>query len=336
MRRASNSIFPGADVGITAHLYNDCQEPVLQAFAFFVMKKVELKYFGSIISSVSLSCWQSLGLPQPATPSAAQSRASFNQRERDPKPIDSVFVKGDRLSFKGSEVIKQKKKVKDSYTNRFADVSYAVLMREGRVLAKFDAIDYEIPNTIDFGLFPFLGGKTKQLAVSQTEWRGGQHWVVDLSPAFRVIYDSTYWGVGGEELQILDIDNDGTYEIIQYERDFYGFENFTSMETPLPTIVFKFDRQERKYLPANRRFQNYVLKGINERIRSLDPNAKSFYLSRRLDIALDYIFAGKEQEAWSFFDKEYRRPDKKEMKTKIRAVLKKQPVYRFIYGAKSR
>jgi len=117
---------------------------------------------------------------------------------------------------------------------------------------------------------------------------------------------------------------------------FYGFENFTSMETPLPSIVFKFDQQERKYLPANHRFQSYVLRGIEKRIRNLTPNAEWFYLSSRLDIALDYIYAGKEQEAWSFFDKEYRRPDKEEMKTKIRAVLKKQPVYRFIYGAKSR
>lgn len=175
---------------------------MLQAFAFFIMNKVELKYFGSIILSVSLSCWQSLGLPQPATPSAAQSRASFNQRERYPKPIDSVFVKVERLSFKGYEVIKREKLLKIPYTHGLTDVSYAVLKRDGAVLARFDGIYSGWGNETDFGLFAFLGSKTKQLAVSQTVPRGGRHWVVDLSPDFRIIYDSGDWKVGRAELGV--------------------------------------------------------------------------------------------------------------------------------------
>jgi len=46
---------------------------------------------------------------------------------------------------------------------------------------------------------------------------------------------------------------------------------------------------------------------------------------------LDYIFAGREQEAWTFYEQSYKLSDKKEIKTKIKAVLEDQPVYRFIY-----
>jgi hypothetical protein len=42
---------------------------------------------------------------------------------------------------------------------------------------------------------------------------------------------------------------------------------------------------------------------------------------------LDYIFAGKEQEAWTFYEHSYKLYDKKKIKT----IVGDQPVYRFIY-----
>jgi hypothetical protein len=46
---------------------------------------------------------------------------------------------------------------------------------------------------------------------------------------------------------------------------------------------------------------------------------------------LDYVFAGREQEAWAFYETAYKLPDKAEVKSKIKAVLNDQPVYRFMY-----
>lgn len=45
---------------------------------------------------------------------------------------------------------------------------------------------------------------------------------------------------------------------------------------------------------------------------------------------MQYIHAGEEQEAWAFFDREYKRPDKEEVKSKVKSILKEHPVYRFI------
>ena len=55
------------------------------------------------------------------------------------------------------------------------------------------------------------------------------------------------------------------------------------------------------------------------------------HLSDIMSITLDYIFAGQERKAWTFFDESYKLPDKNEMKAAIRAEIKDHPVYRFIY-----
>ncbi|MBA2523314.1 MAG: hypothetical protein H0V25_08275 [Solirubrobacterales bacterium] len=183
-------------------------------------------------------------------------------------------------------------------------------------------------------MFSFLGGQAKQLVVSQTIPRGGRHWVINLASDFRVVYDSDEYRVGREDLGVLDIDKDGRYEILQEITAFYGFNNFSSAETPLPLIIFKYDEKAGKYLPANHLFQEYALKGIESEIGNLNSD-ESGYLSKRLDIALQYVFAGKEQEAWAFFDREYKHPDKEAVKSHIKAVLKEHPVYRFIYGKRA-
>jgi len=95
-------------------------------------------------------------------------------------------------------------------------------------------------------------------------------------------------------------------------------------------VIFKYDDKAGKYLPANQLFQEYALKGIESNIATLGSD-ESEYLSKRLDIALQYVFAGKEDEAWAFFDREYKHPDKEEVKSKVKAVLREHPVYRFIY-----
>jgi hypothetical protein len=54
-------------------------------------------------------------------------------------------------------------------------------------------------------------------------------------------------------------------------------------------------------------------------------------LSDILRIVLDYIFAGREEEAWTFYEEAYKLPDKTEVRRDILAVLKVQPVYRSLY-----
>lgn len=281
----------------------------------------------------------------PVTPQSASNSHSAHplpqQAENCPEQLDSIFVKNNSLSYNGFNVAKLKKKVLLKYPSEknlnpeSVEVSYAVLKRNGKEITNFDGVYFGAGNATDFGLFPFLGGAMKQLAVSQTTPRTGRHWVSDISLDGRIIFDSSDWGVGGEDFSIIDIDKDGIYEISLPITEFYIFEGMSMAETPLPEIIFKFDKKPRKYFPANPSFQEYTLKGVDDEIKQLDPNDDVTYLSKRLSIVLRFVYAGRETEAWSFFDKVYERPDKEKLRVKIESVLKNDKVYRYIYGLSS-
>ena len=302
----------------------------------------------SLVAGIALTWWYGL-IPalltlssdetQPALPPSAaipqeQSMPTSSPASTDPyvNLVESAITQSDTLSYNGYEVIRLSKRVRLPMSRSLTEVSYAVLRRNGRVLATFDGVYSGWGNATDFGLFPLLGGETPQLFISQTVPRGGRHWIISLEPTFRVLYDSGDYGVGRDSFWITDLDDDGKYELSRVVTAFYGFENLASSETPLPEIIFKYDEQTRRYLPANTTFQSHLLSGVEERIIRLNESDGYTYLSQRLDIVLDYIYAGQEQAGWEFFDREYRRPDREEMKAKIKAVLRAEPAYRFIYG----
>ena len=56
--------------------------------------------------------------------------------------------------------------------------------------------------------------------------------------------------------------------------------------------------------------------------------------SRALQVLLDYLYAGEHVAGWSFFDREYTFPDKLEIRKRIKKILKRQPVYRFLSDRK--
>lgn len=78
-------------------------------------------------------------------------------------------------------------------------------------------------------------------------------------------------------------------------------------------------------------FQAYALRGIEQRVANLDSRDQLFYRSRVMDIVLQYIYAGKEKDGWLFYDREYELADKDELKSRMKATLKEQPVYRYMY-----
>ena len=304
------------------------------------MNRLWLVYTLFVLAVVLSGC-EAPAVSQSAPTPDARPTPSPNQPDEYPEPIDSVFVDGDSLSYNGYDVVRLKKKVKYEYPPEMKsspdliEISYGALKNNGRVLAKFEGVYFGGGNATDFGLFSFLGGGTKQLAVSQTVPRGGRHWVVDLSSDGRVIFDSGDYGVGREEFSVIDIDKDGVYEISLPVTAFYMFENMYMAETPLPEIIFKYDRKARTYFPANPAVQDYALRGIEDEIKQLNPNNERNYLLKRLDIVLRYIYVGREQEAWAFFDREYRLPDREEMKSKIKAGLKDEGVYKYLYGKRA-
>lgn len=258
------------------------------------------------------------------TPDVKPARA-VEEHEEYPKNITETFAREGSLALNGYEVSSREKSLSDTI-----DAGYVVLKRRGRVVAKFDGVESGFGVAAAFGAFPFLGGDAKQLAVSLTIPRSGRHWVVDLSSrAPRVIFDSDTYGVWGEELSVIDLDKDGTYEISTHVPAFYMFENMYISETPLPEIIFKYDAKARRYLPANQLFPEYSLRRLDEDIRGLKPDDAA-YMSKRLGILLRYVYAGRERDGWDFFERAYTRADRDALKKKIAAELSREPVYRFL------
>jgi len=49
-----------------------------------------------------------------------------------------------------------------------------------------------------------------------------------------------------------------------------------------------------------------------------------------LKVVLSYLYAGKEQEAWSFYESEYNLPDKEEIKGTVKEAVSKDNVYKVL------
>jgi len=242
--------------------------------------------------------------------------------------MSDIFTREKSLSYKGFKIAIIAKEGRSR--NHLQELSYVVIKKNGRVLAKFGGPIYPLTVT-DIGLFPLLGGKTKQLIISQTLPRAGRHWIVELTPNPKVLFDSGDYEVGREEVWTVDLDGDGVYEISLFVTSFYGaFNQLSVMSTPLPTVVFSYDKRAGRYLPANHRYRDYLLKGIENEISELPTAVGERYLARRLDVLLRLLYAGKEKEGWEFFDKAYTLPDADKIKAIVNEEIQKAPAYKYI------
>ena len=278
-----------------------------------------------------------------ASESPSLRRPARNQETKllheEPKQLNDIYVDHDRLSYRGYDVLKLRKTVKYEYPSEIGEkksspveVSYAVVRKGNRTLAKFEGVYFIEGNATEFGLFSLLGRESKELIVSQTIPRGGRHWVVSFSPEYQLLFDSADYGVGREEFSVVDIDKDGVYELVLPVTAFYMMQDKMYIgEIPLPDIIFKYDLRVNKFVPANSIFRDYALHAIEADVKNLTGPTEGNYLSKRLSIFLRYIYAGKDEEAWAFFDREYRLPDKEEMKSRIQAILKDEDVYKYLH-----
>ena len=254
----------------------------------------------------------------------------------------SIIADIEALTYGGYVVQKVNKKVRvpEYGPSSPVDVSYATISRRGKVIAKFDAgVYFGLGNATEIGFFSLLNNG-KQLIISQDVPKGGRQWVVDFAKGAKVIFDGQEFAVGREayDMTIADLDGDQIFEIIVPICEFYGFEKsrLTTSETPLPSIVFKFDAAQQKYLPANVLFKNCLLKDIEAAERKLQSaNEHEELLGDLMSVVLDYVFAGEEQRGWKFFEETCKLPDKAKIRSDMQDALKDHPVYRYIYNKRA-
>ncbi len=255
--------------------------------------------------------------------------------------FSNFFVAADSISYDNYEVVRLHKTIFDKVTRMEIPISYAILKSGGRTIATFDGVYFGARNQTAFGFASPLGGESKQLVVSQTIPRNGRHWIVDLSSDAATVFDSQEWDLGQEDVCIHDFDGDGIAELSMSIGPFCGIGAMAMFECPVIGVVFKYDPRARKYLPDGTAFAR-ELDGIDEDAEEIDPAEEvpagrtGTYLAKRLDIFLRYAYGGRENDGWTFFERAYKLPDKKETEGKIRAALQREPVYKFVYGNRPR
>jgi len=260
--------------------------------------------------------------------------------EDDPcsQMFSNLYVEVDSISEGNFVVRKLHKSVRDRQTGEQAPVTYATLTSQGRTVAVFDGVSYGlVGNATDFGFADLLGGQSRQLVVSLTVPRGGRHWIVDLSGDGTVVFDTNDWDLDDEDGCIHDFDDDGIKEISLSITAFRLFRGMAPAESPLPSVVFKYQPVSRKFMPDVDFFAR-GLNGIEDDVAAIDPDedpdteTPGQYLAQRLDILLRYIYAGREADGWAFFDAAYKPTNGEELKQQIKRKLNSEPVYRYVYG----
>lgn len=251
----------------------------------------------------------------------------------EPDPLEAAYVTAPRWSYAGYDI--------ERSFDDANDTSSATIRQGGKVLATHEDGGMGEDST-QTGLFPLLGGETKQLVVMQ--YTGGAHccWiyhVYDFSPRLRLIFDGEEYGTG-YELHPKDIDGDGRFEFTHAVMTFDYF-HMSHASSVFPVAVFAYDEQARRYLPANRRFQAYVLRGLEEDLKRVEgarakivPDnlwANESYLASVLRVMLKYVYAGREADGWEFWEREYQLSNKGEIKADLRKALDGDPVYQSIY-----
>ncbi|MCM3873627.1 MAG: hypothetical protein ND895_23320 [Pyrinomonadaceae bacterium] len=266
--------------------------------------------------------------------------------------LEQVFINEDRFGYNGYTITRSLER--SAKTASFID-SRIIVRRGNKTLATIEGCCYR--ESTRFALIPLLGNGRKQLVVEA--YSGGAHCctsyhIYDLAARFRSIFDGGKYDFDqvGYEMELVDINSDGAYEFVQRVMNFDYF-NGSHAGSIFPEVVFAYDRRAGEFRPGNRAFASYVLRDIGKKeqlvstlnadVSSLgrissgdaktlaDSRFRADYYKAVADVLLTYVFAGRREEGWSYFDKNYRLRDKGTLRAGLREVLASSTVYGSIY-----
>jgi hypothetical protein len=291
------------------------------------------------------SYWTAVPDPEAATQTvetvemATVDVKANDETEGSTDPLEEVWERSGHLEYLDYRIEKECPEPKPS---EGMPCSF-VLSNGKKTLDDFEII-FDHDDWVQFGLFDFLGTRTKQLVV-QT-YSGGAHCchdyvVYDLDPKFRAIYDSRLQDSGGEvgdELLPMDLDGDGVYE---FRRNVMAFDYWFSSHavSTFPPAIFQYVRRSGKYRVANKKFKGTIKAELykwNEdedstiRDTEFDVHGEGATRSRILYL----IYAGERGEAWRIFEREYNFSDKQRFKSELKKILASDPTYQAIYSGR--
>jgi hypothetical protein len=261
------------------------------------------------------------------------SSSTIKDEVKSDNPLDKVWQKTNKINYNGYTITKNcQNKSGEYYGNENCKLK---LFKGKKLLVNFDS---ERSIWLEFGFFNFLGGRGKQLIIYK--YSGGAHCcynysIYDLKATFITLYDSTKFDEIGNQMVPVDLDNDGVFELEQSVMTFDSFHTSYSSSV-FPPAVFAFNKNFNRFEFANKKFANYILDKKNKYVNWLettygkdDPN----YKQGILNLTFAYlVYAGKEKEAWNYFDQNYHFDDKETFRTEIKKRFAKDVNYSSLYG----
>lgn len=214
-----------------------------------------------------------------------------------------------------------------------ATFTFVTVERAGRTLLTLDDAsthDDCYGSTAQYAVTS-LAPEKKHLVVSQETYRHAATVIATLDEAPRLIFKSGDFDVS--EAGFIDLNRDGLVEIRAVSHRYRYFQGLSNMNSPFPIVIFQYDPATAAYRPANSRFPELVLLNADALKRSKPALSGNPGLPGLVfEIAIGYAYAGRDAEAWAFFDQWF--PGDAKAKSAARSALKKalaaDPVYRAV------
>lgn len=144
-------------------------------------------------------------------------------------------------------------------------------------------------------------------------------------------YGRFKWGA-----EIFDSEGDGTLEIAMFDSCFRYFMDDCGSCSPQPRAVFKYDKRNRKYIPAKGLQQDFAKEAlketkawIKEQYALKDEERDFRYRWSVNQFVVQQLWLGDEEKAWSFFD-QFALDRKQETKKEMKETLKECKYYQAI------
>jgi hypothetical protein len=274
--------------------------------------------------------------PVVATPTATPASVVNSSLPPPDKAVDlsRFFVKDGKLAFQGYVATREAIKIEGR------DYYQLTIRRNGQVVRMLDRQS----TTLEFGLFEFVKGQPPFLFVES--YSGGANCcavlsVYDIRAGFKAVFFH-----GSKSVSIADVDGDGAFEISLAYIGFDYFDCFINPNSPRPAIIHAFDPKKGRFTVASHRFPEFTLKGVETLKAEADETGKKIlnpsaprnnarencdFLAKVLEILLMYVFAGRRDEGWAYYNRVYTLSDREEMRAKIEKRIKADEFYRAIY-----
>lgn len=162
------------------------------------------------------------------------------------------------------------------------------------------------------------------------------------SVTMKPVYSSAQYGLEGR-IRLVDLDGDGVVELLQDMDSFHYYDGFSFADSPLIEAIFQYDRNKRVFVPAHRGFPDLWRQTLDESRQGLPrqpiipdvETAKDFETflqirvqeSQAITRAVHLIFAGYEQEAYAWLQRQFVPEEGKQVCKRLRQHLATNPYY---------